>query len=322
MTPSASTQIKVTFRSIGQNPRRLKPCEALAGGIVARFLVGALLWIVISGALSTYVPQVGPRLKIGADIAFLFFATSYLHVKVLRALSAAEKADQAYRAASIELIERLAIVGEYRDDLTGGHARRIGRFSGILGRALGLSEEECERLELAASLHDLGKVGIPDAILNKADILTVEERAEMETHVAIGAKMLDGGSHPLIQTAHRVALTHHENWNGTGYPQGLRGEEIPLVGRIVAVCDVFDALSSQRPYKAAWDPADAMAEIQRLSGTKFDPVVVEAFLKCRHQMIAGLPASPALPDHAAVRVQTAMPTTPRGTREPAGQPLR
>lgn len=315
MAHLASPTIKVTFRTSSRSHRRrgrLKAYEAMAGSIVARFLAGAFLWVVLSGALMHYLPQVGPKWKVMADIAFLFFATGYLHTKVLRALAAAEISDKAYRAASYELIERLAIVGEYRDDLTGGHARRIGHYSGILGRALGLGEEECGRLELAASLHDLGKVGIPDAILKKADVLTPEERAEMETHVAIGAKMLDGGSHPLIHTAYRVALTHHENWNGTGYPNGLRGEEIPLEGRIVAVCDVFDALASHRPYKAAWEPNEAIAEIQRLSGSKFDPRVVQAFLACRHEMIAGLPAAPSMPDRAAVCV------TPR---EPVAQPL-
>jgi putative two-component system response regulator len=250
-----------------------------AAGIVARFLAAALGWIVISSMLLSRVAEVGPNLKVGLDLVFLAFATFTLHSKVLRALLAAEQSDLAYRAASVELIERLSIVGEHRDDLTGGHARRIGRLAGVLGGSLGLSAEECERLELAATLHDLGKVGIPDAILNKAGELTPEERREMETHVAIGARMLDGGSHPLVRTAHLVALTHHENWNGGGYPQGLRGEDIPLVGRIVAVCDVYDALVTARPYKEAWRIEDALAEIRRLSGTKFDPMVVEAFLR-------------------------------------------
>lgn len=244
--------------------------------MVAKFLLGAFLWVV----LSSLTPVVGFGVKILADLAFLAYATFVLHSCVLRAFTAAEKADRAYRAASVELIERLAVVGEHRDDLTGGHARRIGAYAGSLGRALGLASEECERLELAATLHDLGKVGIPDAILNKTDALTPEERAEMETHVRLGAMMLDGGTHPLIRTAHLVALTHHENWDGTGYPQGLRGEAIPLVGRIVAVCDVYDALVTARPYKKAWPVSEALAEIQRLSGTKFDPDVAAAFLRC------------------------------------------
>ncbi len=248
----------------------------VSAGIVFRFLIIAFAWVALSG-----VAMASPNtlvLKAAIDVAFLAFATLYLHAKVHRALASAERSDRAYRAASIELIERLSIVGEHRDDLTGGHARRIGTYAGQVGRVLGLGAEECERLELAATLHDLGKVGIPDAILNKAGDLTLEERAEMQTHVALGARMLDGGSHPLLRTAHAIALTHHENWNGTGYPNGLHGEAIPLVGRIVAVCDVYDALVTARPYKAAWPKEDALAEIRRLSGTKFDPLVASAFL--------------------------------------------
>ena len=239
----------------------------------------ASAWAVGSGAIMRYAPGAGLEMKAFLDVSFLAFATLTLHSQVLRALSAAERSEGAYRAASVELIERLAIVGEHRDDLTGGHARRIGAYARRVGSALGLGREECERLELAATLHDLGKVGVPDAILNKAGALTPAERDEMETHVAIGARMLDGGSHPLIRTAHLVALTHHENWDGTGYPQGLRGEDIPLVGRIVAVCDVYDALVTARPYKTAWPNDDAIAEIARLSGSKFDPRVVDAFMR-------------------------------------------
>lgn len=266
----------------------------MAGSIVARFLAFASAWVVASGSILQFLPTGGTTLKLAADILFLAFATCYLHAKVLKALSAAETADQAYREASIELIERLATVGEYRDDLTGGHARRIGRYASILGRRLGLSREDCERLELAASIHDIGKVGIPDAILNKTDRLTPKERTLMETHVAIGAAMLEGGSHPLVRIAHVVALTHHENWDGSGYPQGLRGEEIPLVGRIVALCDVYDALSSTRPYKEAWCQTEVTAEIRRLSGIKFDPDVVEAFLAGQHEIRALRPTSLSL----------------------------
>ena len=271
-------------RRAGRRAHR-QACQIHAGRIVARFLGAALLWIAVSAALSlTHLP-VNPSLKAFADLSFLAFATAYLHAKILRALAAVETADGAYRAVSVELIERLSIVGEYRDDLTGGHARRIGRYAGILGRQLGLDAEECERLELAATLHDLGKVAIPDAILKKSGDLTPAERAHMETHVAIGAQMLDGGSHPLVRTAHLIALTHHENWDGSGYPQALVEEKIPLVGRIVAVCDVFDALVSSRPYKEAWLIEEAVAEIRRLSGRKFDPRVVEAFVACRGEML-------------------------------------
>ena len=256
-----------------------------------RFLGIAFFWVALSGAIMRFAPGVGFGVKAVCDLAFLAFAAHTLHTRVLRALVVAERADLAYRAASVELIERLATVGEHRDDLTGGHARRIGAYAGGLGSALGLNREECERLELAATLHDIGKVGIPDSILKKAGDLTCEERREMETHVAIGARMLDGGTHPLVRTAHLVALTHHENWDGTGYPQGLSGEAIPLVGRIVAVCDVYDALVSARPYKDAWPATDALDEIRRLSGTKFDPAVVAAFLRCHANVLPRAPGA-------------------------------
>ena len=274
-----SLPVAVDRRAATRHPR-LPASQARAVSVVARFLVVSLAWIVVSGAILRLTPNVGHNIKALVDVLFLGFATFTLYNRVLRALTAAERSDVAYRAASVELIERLSLVGEHRDDLTGGHARRIGAYAGRLGLALGLEREACDRLELAATLHDLGKVGIPDAILNKTGPLNEAERNEMETHVAIGARMLDGGAHPLIRTAHLVALTHHENWDGTGYPQGLRGEDIPLVGRIVAVCDVYDALVSARPYKSAWRSEDALAEVERLAGTKFDPAVVEAFFRC------------------------------------------
>lgn len=259
-----------------------------ANETVIRFMAVALVWITLSAILSTLPTTANTPFKVLVDLAFLAFAVFYFHKKVLRALAAAENADRAYRAASVELIERLALVGEHRDDLTGGHARRIGRYAGVVARRLGMTAEESERIELAATLHDIGKVGISDSILNKSSALTSEEYRTMQEHVQIGARMLEGGAHPLLQTAHLVALSHHENWDGTGYPSGLAGESIPLVGRIVAVCDVFDALISHRPYKRAWTVGEALAEIWRLSGTKFDPIVVEAFMRCHEEL--NLPA--------------------------------
>lgn len=284
VTSGVLRRTAATSRTARPARGRTRAYQIQAAGIATRFLAVALAWAGVSGAIMHFTPMAGLGVKALADVAFLAFATFTLHSSVLRALASADRADRAYRAASVELIERLAVVGEHRDDLTGGHARRIGSYAGRLGEALGLRREECERLELAATLHDLGKVGIPDAILNKTGPLTPAERTEMETHVALGAAMLDGGSHPLIRTAHLIALTHHECWDGSGYPQGLRGESIPLVGRIVAVCDVYDALVTARPYKAAWRREDAFAEIRRLSGTKFDPAVVAAFLRVQEGM--------------------------------------
>jgi putative two-component system response regulator len=178
----------------------------------------------------------------------------------------------------IEILERLALAAEYRDDDTGEHTKRVGQMSAQIAQALGLSNAEVELIRRAAPLHDVGKIAIPDSILLKPGKLTPEEFELMRTHTTVGAKMLSGGRFPLLQRAEEIALTHHERWDGTGYA-GLKGESIPIAGRIVAVADVFDALTSARPYKEAWPRAKAIEEVQRQSGRQFDQSVVEAFLK-------------------------------------------
>jgi len=178
----------------------------------------------------------------------------------------------------VEILERLALASEYRDDDTGEHTKRVGHMSAQIAQTLGLLEEEVELIRRAAPLHDVGKIAIPDSILLKPGKLTPEEFEQMKTHTTIGAKMLSGGRFPLLQMAEEIALTHHERWDGTGYLK-LHGETIPLVGRIVAVADVFDALTNERPYKKAWPRNEAIEEIQRQGGRQFDPRIVEAFLK-------------------------------------------
>jgi putative two-component system response regulator len=178
----------------------------------------------------------------------------------------------------IEILERLALAAEYRDDDTGEHTKRVGQMSAQIAQALGLSNAEVELIRRAAPLHDVGKIAIPDSILLKPGKFTPEEFELMKTHTTVGAKMLSGGRFPLLQRAEEIALTHHERWDGTGYA-GLKGESIPIAGRIVAVADVFDALTSARPYKEAWPRAKAIEEVQRQSGRQFDQSVVEVFLK-------------------------------------------
>lgn len=181
--------------------------------------------------------------------------------------------------ANLEIIHRLMAAAEYRDDDTGQHIHRMSRYSQLVGQAVGLSVEDCEKLLRASPMHDLGKIGIPDSILLKPGKLTPEEWEIMKSHTTIGASLLANSSSELIQLAETIALTHHEKWNGQGYPAGLKEEEIPLMGRIVAVCDVFDALTSERPYKKAWEVSRAVDVIRSDSGTHFDPRVVEAFFK-------------------------------------------
>jgi putative two-component system response regulator len=178
----------------------------------------------------------------------------------------------------IELVEHLACVAECRESNTSQHARRVGVISAALAQDLGLSEELVELIRLAAPLHDVGKIRIPEHILLKPGALTPEEFEVMKTHVTIGARILSGGKLPLLRMAEEIALTHHERWDGTGYPQGLKGETIPLPGRIVALADAFDALISVRLYRAGRSIAEAVSEIKRHAGTQFDPRVVEAFL--------------------------------------------
>jgi putative two-component system response regulator len=179
-------------------------------------------------------------------------------------------------AAELETLERLARTAEYRDDQTGRHVIRVGQLAAILARTLGLDEPVVRLLRLAAPLHDLGKIGIADAILLAPRRLEPAEFATMQTHTAIGSRILAGSSSTLLQLAERIALTHHERWDGKGY-DGLAGDEIPLASRIVGVADVFDALTHERPYKAAWPVDQAVAEIQRNRGLQFDPEVVAAF---------------------------------------------
>jgi putative two-component system response regulator len=177
----------------------------------------------------------------------------------------------------MEAFEKLALAAEYRDDDTGQHTRRVGRLASSLAGALGYDPATLAAFASAAALHDLGKIGIPDAILLKPGKLTEEEFTAMKDHARIGADILSGSSSPLFRLAAVIALTHHERWDGTGYPQGLTREAIPLSGRIVALADAFDAMTHDRPYKTAMPLHEALAEIDRCTGTHFDPTVVEPF---------------------------------------------
>ena len=207
-----------------------------------------------------------------------------------------------------EIVYCLARAAEYRDNETGNHVIRVGRYVGLVAAQLGVDEHTRRMMELASTLHDMGKLGIPDAILLTPGTLTPEERivinkhckfgAEICTpdfqnmqqaspdHVVAGAMMFGGSASSLLQMASRIALTHHERWDGEGYPRGLEGEEIPLEGRIAAVADVFDALGSKRPYKPAFPLDKCFAIIEEETGKHFDPAVVQAFLARKDSVIA------------------------------------
>ena len=184
----------------------------------------------------------------------------------------------------VEIIQRLARAAEYRDNETGMHVIRISKLCERLARGLGLSDHECHLIRHASPMHDIGKIGIPDHILLKPGRLTLEEWSIMKTHTDIGALILSGSESEFLQMAEIIAGSHHERWDGSGYPRGLRGEEIPLVSRIVTVCDVFDALTSERPYKKAWPVENTIAEMKNQSGKLFDPHVLSAFMTLLPEM--------------------------------------
>ncbi|WP_210416976.1 HD domain-containing phosphohydrolase [Brenneria corticis] len=178
----------------------------------------------------------------------------------------------------LQVVRRLARASEYRDSETGQHILRMSHTSALLARRMGWSESDVELILHASPMHDVGKIGIPDAILLKPSKLDAAEWEIMRQHTVIGAEILAGDDSRLMVMSREIALTHHEKWNGGGYPRGLSGENIPQSGRIVAVADVFDALISERPYKRAWTREEAVAHIRSESGSHFDPEVVDAFL--------------------------------------------
>ncbi len=187
-------------------------------------------------------------------------------------------AKQALFKAQVESMERMAVVAELRDDSTGAHSYRVGRLASLLAKEAGCDEETIFMVDIAARLHDIGKVGIPDGILLKAARLNAAEREVMKTHTTIGAEVLANSNIAHMQTAEEIARHHHEWWDGTGYPHGLSGEDIPQSARITALADVFDALTHTRPYKQAWTLDSTLTEIMALRGRQFDPHLTDKFL--------------------------------------------
>jgi HD-GYP domain-containing protein (c-di-GMP phosphodiesterase class II) len=220
------------------------------------------------------------------------------------------------RQTQLEIVSRLARAVESRDADTGMHIDRMAALSQRLALAVGVPPADAEVLGHAAVLHDVGKLGIPDRILCKPGRFDAEERAVMETHTRIGADILDGSSSPLIQLAAVIARSHHERWDGTGYPDALRGEEIPLAARICAICDVFDALLSARPYKPAWPLDTVLAELRDQHGRQFDPALVDAFLELVPALEPALVAPAAPTEIGVVTAQPAAP--PPRSRHAAG----
>ncbi len=185
----------------------------------------------------------------------------------------------------LEVVQRLSRAAECRYNETGMHVIRMSRYSYLLAKAMGLSINQCELLQHASPMHDIGKIGIPDSILLKSGKLDATEWEIMKTHAEIGGQILSGSGSNLLQMAENMARTHHEKWNGSGYPYGLKGDDIPLEGRIVAICDLFDVLTSERPYKKAWTVEKAVQELKDNSGINFDPLLVNKFIEILPQII-------------------------------------
>jgi len=216
------------------------------------------------------------------------------------------------RRSHLETIYRMALVAEFRDQKdTGKHLRRMSRFSGILASAMGMSYQESEDIRYASPLHDIGKVAIPDVILRKPDKLSVEEYAEMKRHTIYGSQMLINAESRLLRLAALIAIAHHESYDGTGYPYGLKGEAIPIEARIVSVADVFDALISKRVYKGAWTIEDALAHIKSLSGKQFDGAVVERLERCFDDVVAAMEEE----DRRSAAEEAVLPSQPSGQVE-------
>lgn len=210
--------------------------------------------------------------------AFIFFTALMLYAYTRDQMGRILRAKEQLKQTEREVIERLSLAAEWRDTETGEHVARVGDYAAAIARKLGQDDEYQEMIKKASSMHDIGKIGIPDRIMMCDGELTIEDRLMMNSHTTLGAELLANGRTPVIQMAQRIALHHHEHWDGTGYPSGLAGEDIPLEARITAVADVLDALISERRYKKAWPFESAVLEIANKAGTHFDPNVVRAFL--------------------------------------------
>jgi putative two-component system response regulator len=208
-----------------------------------------------------------------------------LHMQKRQLAALIQQRTREVAQSQLEVVKRLRSAAEFKDDETGSHIERMARTAQLLARAAGLSEAEADLILQAAPLHDVGKIGIPDRILLKPTPLTPEEWRTMRMHPGIGAGIIGKHDAPVLKMARRIALTHHEKWDGSGYPRGLKGEEIPLVGRIVALADVFDALTSERPYKPSWPLDNAVSYVREQSGRHFDPRLAGLFIELLPQVL-------------------------------------
>ncbi len=262
-------------------PRAL-PAGLRVSGLFGLLAAAAAIAVLVSRPSAPLIAAVAVVL---AGVAWLlgWFAGEARRVglrrEIERRTSELQRALSELEVAQAETVRRLSMAVEFRDEDTGAHIERIGRFSALLSDQLGMNPEFCERITHAAPLHDVGKVAIPDAILLKPGPLTEQERAIVETHTEEGHRLLRGSSSSILDLAASIALSHHEKWDGSGYPRGLAQENIPIEGRIVAIADVFDALTSDRVYRLAFSVDEAVAMMVAQRGKHFDPTLLDAFLE-------------------------------------------
>jgi CHASE2 domain-containing sensor protein len=283
--PALNFAILVLLAMLAPLARWRLPLGAVSGVTVlagAAFLGGAQLAFEGGMILDVAAPLVALLIGAFGAIAWSEFAERRVRYRVSRDNELLEQRVRERTAdladAEREIAHRLGVAVEWRDAETGVHIERMGRMCERLAREVGMNIVEADLLRHASALHDVGKVGIPDEILLKPAKLDPAEWAKMKTHTTIGASILSGSKSALVQMAEQIARSHHERWDGSGYPQGLKGEEIPLTARICAVCDVFDALLSPRPYKEPWPLHEVIRELSLLRGTHLDPALVDAFL--------------------------------------------
>jgi putative two-component system response regulator len=266
--------------AVGQRVSMLSPAcgREEAGALFARMLAGGRT----ERAHTERLSKDGRRLSVSLVMSPINAPSGELLgvAEIVRDTSAQAAAEEEVQGARLEDLAHLALAAECRDDDTHQHTERVAVLAQRIARELGMSVHMAAALRLAAPLHDIGKLGIPDQILLKPSGLTGDERTVMETHTTIGAHILGESEYPVLGMAREIALTHHERWDGDGYPAGLRASAIPIAGRIVAVADVFDAITHARPYKQALPAEHAIAEITRASASQFDAQVVEAFMAC------------------------------------------
>ena len=209
-----------------------------------------------------------------------------LEAEVAKRTQGLAKAFEKIKTASLDTVYRLSRAAEYKDEDTGAHVQRMSHYSSAIARGMGLDDDFVEQILWASPMHDIGKIGIPDRVLQKPGKLDPDEWTIMKQHTTIGAEILKDASADFIKLAEAIALSHHEKWDGSGYPQGLRGSDIPLAGRIVAVADVFDALTSERPYRSPMPLEEALAIIEDGRGSHFDPELVNAFFAIKDEISA------------------------------------